>query len=227
VDITPVGGTDTVVMEGGPHDSILIKLNTQPPAGTNVTLTLYPPMLYIPPPQIGKTSGYFVNDQGGSNQRDNIVIDYTDSILHYRTTFYSTLTALYAPAAIPANLATSTVASDLQKIQQAHWAASKAVVDQMDLWLNGGSLKARFPVLIEPHAPAPNPLPAVNPRQTIIEAVYAHSGGTNLPATTRYAPQAAYNPKSPPTATFDNDIRDRVRWCGYLMSVGAPGLISH
>ncbi|MBL9182873.1 MAG: DUF1800 family protein [Verrucomicrobiaceae bacterium] len=226
VDITPVGGTDTVVMEGGPHDSILIKLNTQPPAGTNVTLTLYPPMLYIPPPQIGKTAGYFTNDQGGSNQRDNIVIDYTDSILHYRSIFYSTLTTLFG-GTIPANLATSTVASDLQKIQQAHWAASKAVVDQMDLWLNGGSLKARFPVLVEPHAPAPSPLPPVNPRQTIIEAVYAHSGGTNLPATTRYAPQAAYNPKTPPTATFDNDIRDRVRWCGYLMSVGAPGLISH
>ena len=226
VDITPVGGTDTVVMEGGQPDSILIKLNTQPPAGTNVTLTLYPPMLYIPPPQIGKTSGYFVNDQGGSNQRDNIVIDYTDSILHYRSTFYSTLTTLFG-GTIPANLATSTVASDLQKVQQAHWAASKAVVDQMDLWLNGGSLKAKFPVLIEPHATPPSPLPPTNPRQTIIEAVYAHSGGTNLPATTRYAPQGTYNPKTPPTATFDNDIRDRVRWCGYLMSVGAPGLISH
>ncbi len=227
IDVTHVGGTDTVITEGGPHDSILIKLNTQPPAGTNVTLTLYPPMLFIPPPQIGKSSGYFVNDQGGSNQRDNIVIDYTDSILHYRSTFYSTLAALYAPAAIPANLATSTVASDLQKVQQAHWAASKAVVDQMDLWLNGGSLKAKFPVLIEPHATPPSPLPPTNPRQTIIEAVYAHSGGTNLPATTRYAAQGTYNPKTPPTDTFNTDIRDRVRWCGYLMSVGAPGLISH
>lgn len=226
IDVTHVGGTDTVITEGGPHDSILIKLNTQPPAGTNVTLTLYPPMLFIPPPQIGKASGYFTNDQGGSNQRDNIVIDYTDSILHYRSTFYSTLTTLFG-GTIPANLATSTVAADLQKIQRAHWAASKAVVDQMDLWLNGGSLKARFPVLVEPHVAPPVPLPPVNPRQTIIEAIYAHSGGSNLPATTRYAAQGTYNAKTPPTDTFNTDIRDRVRWCGYLMSVGAPGLISH
>lgn len=226
VDITPVGGSDTVITEGGAPDSILIKLNTQPPAGTNVTLTLYPPMLYIPPPQIGKASGYFTNDQGGSNQRDNIVIDYTDSILHYRSTFYSTLTTLFG-GTLPANLATSTVASDLQKIQQAHWAASRAVVDQMDLWLTGGSLKARYPVLVEPHATPPSPLPAVNPRQTIIEAVYAHSGTTDLPATKRYAAEGVYNPKTPPTDTFNTDVRDRVRWCGYLMSVGAPGLISH
>ena len=226
IDVTHVGGTDTVITEGGPHDSILIKLNTQPPAGTNVTLTLYPPMLFIPPPQIGKASGYFTNDQGGSNQRDNIVIDYTESILHYRSTFYSTLTTLFG-GTIPSNLATSTVAADLQKIQRAHWAASKAVVDQMDLWLNGGSLKARFPVLVEPHVAPPVPLPPVNPRQTIIEAIYAHSGGSNLPATTRYAVQGTYNAKTPPTDTFNTDIRDRVRWCGYLMSVGAPGLISH
>ena len=226
IDVTHVGGTDTVITEGGPHDSILIKLNTQPPAGTNVTLTLYPPMLFIPPPQIGKASGYFTNDQGGSNQRDNIVIDYTESILHDRSTYYSTLTTLFG-GTIPSNLATSTVAADLQKIQRAHWAASKAVVDQMDLWLNGGSLKARFPVLVEPHVAPPVPLPPVNPRQTIIEAIYAHSGGSNLPATTRYAVQGTYNAKTPPTDTFTTDIRDRVRWCGYLMSVGAPGLISH
>ena len=78
-----------------------------------------------------------------------------------------------------------------------------------------------------PSLTPPVPLPTTNPRQSIIEAVYAHSGGTNLPATTRYAPQGAYNPKTPPTDTFNTDIRDRVRWCGYLMSVGAPGLISH
>ena len=226
VDVTHVGGTDTVITEGGAPDSILIKLNTQPPPGTNVTLTLYPPMVFIPPPQIGKSNGYFNNDQGGSNQRDNIVIDYTESILHYRSTFYSTLTTLFG-GTIPANLATSTVAADLQKVQRAHWAASKAVVDQMDLWFNGGSMKAKFPILVEPHATAPSPLPPVNARQAIIEAIYAHSGGTNLPATTRYTAAGTYNAKTPPTDTFNTDIRDRVRWCGYLMTVGAPGLISH
>jgi len=226
VDVTHVGGTDTVITEGGAPDSILIKLNTQPPPGTNVTLTLYPPMVFIPPPQIGKSNGYFTNDQGGSNQRDNIVIDYTESILHYRSTFYSTLTTLFG-GTMPANLATSTVAADLQKVQRAHWAASKAVVDQMDLWFNGGSMKAKFPILVEPHATPPSPLPTINARQAIIEAIYAHSGGTNLPATTRYTAAGTYNAKTPPTDTFNTDIRDRVRWCGYLMTVGAPGLISH
>ena len=226
IDITHVGGTDTVITEGGAPDSILIKLNTQPPPGTNVTLTLYPPMVFIPPPQIGKSNGYFNNDQGGSNQRDNIVIDYTESILKYRSTYYSTLTTLFG-GTIPANLATSTVASDLQKIQQAHWAASKAVVDQMDLWFNGGSMKAKNPVLVEPHATAPVPTPPTNARQAIIEAIYAHSGGTDLPATKRYTAEGTYNAQTPPTDTFNTDVRDRVRWCGYLMTVGAPGLISH
>lgn len=226
IDITPVGGTDTVITEGGAPDSILIKLNTQPPPGTNVTLTLYPPMVFIPPPQIGKSNGYFTNDQGGSQQRDNIVIDYTESILKYRSTFYSTLTTLFG-GTIPANLATSTVAADLQKVQRAHWAASKAVVDQMDLWFNGGSMKAKFPILTEPHATPPVPAPPTNARQAIIEAIYAHSGGTDLPATKRYTAEGTYNAKTPPTDTFNTDIRDRVRWCGYLMTVGAPGLISH
>lgn len=131
IDITPVGGTDTVITEGGAPDSILIKLNTQPPPGTNVTLTLYPPMVFIPPPQIGKSNGYFTNDQGGSQQRDNIVIDYTESILHYRSTFYSThsprsLAAPFRPISPPAS-------PNTQKVQRAHWAASKAVVDQIDL----------------------------------------------------------------------------------------------
>ena len=230
IDVTPVGGTDTVITEGGSPDSIVIKLNTQPPPGTNVTLALYPPMLFIPPPQIGKTAGYFTNETisgGGSTQRDNIVIDYTESILHYRSTFYSTLVALYAPSAIPSSLATAPTADDNTKLQKAHWAASKAVVDQMDLWLNGGSMKARFPVLVEPHVSPPSPLPPPNARQTIIEAIYAHSGGADLPATKRYTAQGTYNAKTPPTDTFNTDIRDRVRWCGYLMSVGAPGLISH
>jgi benzoate membrane transport protein len=45
--------------------------------------------------------------------------------------------------------------------------------------------------------------------------------------TKRYTAAGTYNAKTPPTDTFNTDIRDRVRWCGYLMTVGAPGLISH
>ncbi len=167
IDVTHIGGTNTVITEGGAPDSILIKLNTQPPPGTNATITLYPPMVFIPPPLIGKTSGYFANDQGTSNQRDNIVIDYTESILQYRSTFYTTLAGLYAPAPIPATLATTVTTADGIKLQKAHWAASKAVVDQMDLWFNGGSMKAKNPVLVEPHATAPIPLPPINAKPSL------------------------------------------------------------
>jgi hypothetical protein len=70
-------------------------------------------------------------------------------------------------------------------------------------------------------------LPPVNPRQTLIEAIFAHSGGASLPATTRYETEIVFNPKSPSTTTFANDVRDRVRWAGYLMTVSAPGFMQH
>ncbi|MBL9115743.1 MAG: DUF1800 family protein [Verrucomicrobiaceae bacterium] len=218
VDVSHTDGSTTIT-EGGSPDTLVFKL-TQPPApGTSVTITLFPPAYYVPPPQLGKSNGYFNNDQGGSNQRDNIVIDYTESILKYREVFYAHLNNVYG-GTIPAS-------PSALNLQNAHWTASKAIVDQMDLWFNGGSLKARHPVLIEPNQPPPAPLPAVNPRQAIIEAVYAHSGGANLPAATRYEAQIPFNPKAPSTTTFANDVRDRVRWCGYLMTVTAPGLVSH
>ena len=219
LDVSHAGAdtTSTVISEGGTNDSIIFRL-TQPPApGTSVTITLYPPAFYVPPPQHGKTAGYFVNDLGGTNQRDNIVIDYTESILKYRQVFYGSLDAHYG-GAVPAEPEPSVT-------QKAHWDASVAVIDQMDLWFNGGALKARHPLIYGPNFIGP--VPPTNPRQAIIEAIYAHSGGANLPSTTRYEQEITFNPKSPSTTTFANEVRDRVRWAGYLMSVGAPGLISH
>lgn len=222
IDVSHAGtdSTSTVVQEGGANDSIVIRLNQPPAAGTSVTITLHPPTYYIPVPQHGKVAGYFNSDQGGSNERDNIIIDYTESILLYRRTFYSKLAAEYG-GTIPAT------PTDNVRIQNAHWAATKAVIDKMDLWFSSGSLKARYPVLIEPNKPAPNPLPAFNPRQAVMDATYRFSGGAGSPATTRYLAEAPFNPKSPPSGTFDNDIRDRCRWAGYLMTVGAPAFVSH
>jgi hypothetical protein len=212
-------GTSTVVTEGGSSDTILIKANKPLTGSETVTITLYPPSIYVPPPLHGKTAGYFTNDLGGNNNRDNIVIDYTESILHYRQTFYDSLHDAHG-GSIPSSPSNTTV-------QNAHWAASRAVIDQMDLWFCGGSLKARNPVLREPNQPPPFPLPPINPRQTIIEAIYAHNGGSNLPATTRYEAEIPFDPKAPSTTTFATEVRDRVRWAGYLMTVAAPGLISH
>lgn len=226
IDIAHTGGS-TIINEGSTTgDSVIIRLNTQPAAGTSVTLSLYPPAFYVPPPQIGKTNGYFVNDQGTSNQKDNIVIDYSESIQLYRDTFYSNLRAAYG-GVIPNPFPTTPSATDNTRVQNAHWAATKVMIDKMDLWFSGGSMKARNPVLIEPNQPAPVPLPSINARQAIMEAIYVHSGGNSLTATTRYTPEVTFNPKSPPTDTFANDVRDRCRWAGYLMTVGAPGLVTH
>jgi hypothetical protein len=226
IDISHTSGS-TVITEGSTTgDSVIIRLNTQPAVGTSVTLSLYPPAFYVPPPQIGKTNGYFVNDQGTSNQKDNIVIDYSESIQLYRNTFYSNLRAAYG-GVIPSPFPTTPTATDNLRVQNAHWAATKVMIDKMDLWFSGGSMKARFPVLIEPNQPVPVPRPPINARQAIMEAIYVHSGGNSLTATTRYSPEVTFNPKSPPTDTFANDVRDRCRWAGYLMTVGASGLVSH
>jgi hypothetical protein len=228
IDVSHAGAdsSNTVVTEGGVNDAILIKLNTQPEPGTSVTITLYPPAYFVPPPQIAKTQSYFINDQGSSNERDNIVIDYSESIQLYRDTFYSNLRAAYG-GVIPSPFPTTPSAADNIRLQNAHWAATKAIIDKMDIWFSGGGMKARNPILIEPNQPLPVPRPQSNPRQAIMDAIYAHSGGSNLPATTRYTPEVTFNPKSPPTDTFANDVRDRCRWAGYLMTVGAPGLVSH
>ena len=221
LDISHAGAdaSSTIIQEGGTNDAVIVRLNQAPPAGTSVTITLYPPSFYVPPPQYAKDAGYFVNDLGSSNQKDNIVIDYTESILKYREVFYATLRQAHG-GTIPATPAAI-------EVQKAHWAASKAIIDQMDLWFCGGALKAKHPILVEPHQPPPAPLPPVNPRQTIIEAIFAHSGGASLPATTRYETEIVFNPKAPSTTTFANDVRDRIRWAGYLMTVSAPGFMQH
>jgi hypothetical protein len=178
-------------------------------------------MYFIPPAPYSKQWGYFTSDLSGSNQqRDRIVLDYTEINLLYRSTFYGYLTTVYG-SSIP------NPPSDTE-LQNAHWAASKAIIDKLDLWFNGGSLKARFPTLKEPNqAPPGNPEDAVHPRQVMIEAVYYINGGTNNPGTTRYLPSVTFDPKVPPVGTFHDEIRDRCRWAGYLMTTVMNGFVAH
>ena len=117
-------------------------------------------------------------------------------------------------------------------LQNAHWAASKAIVDKMDLWWCQGRLKAKFPDdthLIEPNdlTPLADPLLARNPRQVILDCIYQINGGANSLGTTRYLPEVTYDPKIPPVGTFHDEIRDRARWAGYLMTTAMPGFVSH
>lgn len=217
--VTQTGGTTSVV-EGGAVDTITIALSSLPTA--NVTVTLVPPMYIVPVPPHAKKWGYYTTDLSGSNQnKERVVLDYTEWNQLYRTTFYASLATAYGGSGnIPAQ------PSDVN-IQNAHWAATKALVDKGDLWFTGGSLKARFPVLVEPNQPAPVPMPALNPRQALLDAIYNLNGGTINASTIRYLPEITYVPNSPPSGTFHDEIRDRVRWTGYLMSTVMNGFVSH
>ncbi|GEP44642.1 DUF1800 family protein [Brevifollis gellanilyticus] len=227
ITVTESGGSTTITEGNNTGDTIQIKLNTQPAPGEVVTITLHPPTYLVPVPQHGMAVGYFTNDYGGSSERDNIVFDYTESIVLYRDTFYNSLTAAFG-GTIPVNLATSTVPADIAKIQNAHWAASKITVDKLDLWFSNGSMKANWPVLVEPNVAPPTPLPAFNPRQAIIDAVYRHNGGTNSPSTTRYMVVSPFNAQNPRgSTTLDNEICDRIRWAAYMCTVGSTAFASH
>ncbi|MBL9114121.1 MAG: DUF1800 family protein [Verrucomicrobiaceae bacterium] len=219
--VNQTGGT-TVLTEGpnsSGWDTFTLALS-QPPTGT-VTISLIPPMYYIPPAPYSKQYGYYTSDLSGSNQqRDRVVLDYTEINLLYRSTFYGYLTSVYG-SNIP-NPPTDA------ECQSAHWAAAKAVVDKLDLWFNGGSLKARYPVLKEPNqAPPTNPEDALHPRQVILEAIFYHNGASNNPSTTRYMPEIVFDPKVPPVGTFHDEIRDRCRWAGYLMTTVMNGFVAH
>lgn len=213
--ITETSGS-TVITEGGSTDSISIKLSQAPAAGSTISVTIHPQAVPAIMAPVAKQFGYYANDLPGSNQqKDRIVLDYTELILLYRSTFYSSLSTANGGVVPPAP-------ATLQ-VQAAHWAAATAVVDKLDLLWGGGTLKARFPILIEPNVAPPVPLPATNPRQVIIESMYNYSG---LASTTRFIAQGVYIPNNPPTDTFHTEIRDRCRSVAYLMSVNPGATVS-
>jgi len=218
--VTHTGG-NTTVTEGNSTDTFTIRLSQIPTGGNNVNITLVPPVYIIPTPPYAKQFGYYTSDLGGSNQqRERVVMDFAEIIHLYRDTFYDTLETVYGTGNIPASPADA-------ELQKAHWAASKALIDKLDLWWCGGSLKARYPVLIEPNQPLPDPLPAANPRQVLLDCIYILSGGNNNLSTTRYEPEIVFNPKLPPNTTFANEVRDRARWAAYLMSTVMPAFVAH
>ncbi len=218
--ITHTAGA-TVVTEGNNTDTFTIRLNQAPTGAGNVTITLVPPLTILPVPPYAKQVGYYTSDLGGSNQnRERVVLDFAETIQLYRDTFYAHLTSVYGSGGIPPQPA------DVD-LQNAHWNATKALIDKLDIWFCGGSLKARNPVLIEPNMAAPVPLPGPNPRQVIMDCIYMQSGGNNNLSTTRYEPEVVFDPKNPPNTTFANEVRDRARWAAYLMSTVMPGFVQH
>ncbi len=199
------------VTEGGATATYTVRLSSAPTA--NVTVSVTPQALPLRMPAFARIAGYFASDLPGSNnQRDRIVMDYTSIIELYRTTFYASISA--------ANGGNVPSSPSPTHIQNAHWAATKAIVDSMDLLWCGGSMKAACPVLIEPNLPAPNPLPVRNTRQTLMEGIY------NGYSITRFAPSIAiYDPKNPPTDAFHTEIRDRARIAAYLVNLSNFGQV--
>jgi hypothetical protein len=115
-------------------------------------------------PQYGVDKGYFsantfdpaaAGTQPGDvyNQKDNLVVNWDALVNIYTNAYTASLTAQYAPVAIPA------IPGTTQK-QVAHGEAVKATMDQCDLLLTGGYLKAKF-----------GSLSTMNPRKTIIDEV--------------------------------------------------------
>lgn len=212
---------NTTVTEGDNTDTFTIQLNQAPTGSNNVSVTLVPPVYIIPTPPYARQVGYYTSNLSGSNQqRERVVIDFAETIQLYRNVFYENLEGIYGTGAIPSSPADG-------DLQNAHWAACKALIDKLDLWFAGGSLKARNPVLIEPNQAPPVPLPAPNPRQSILDAIYYLNGGNNNLSTTRYEPEITFDPKNPPNTTFANEVRDRARWSSYLMSTVMPSFVSH
>lgn len=161
-------------------DTYTIRLGSQPTA--NVTVTVTPERHPRPMSNWAKTMGYYGGDLGGSNQqKDRLIFDYTELISLYNTA--------YTAAGGNANAAAS------------HFAGTLAVVDKLDLYLCGGSLKARTPSLAL--ADLTNAT-VVNARKSITQGVYRGYSITRL---------------STDTTNYNNEVRDRCRIAAYLISI--------
>lgn len=82
-----------------------------------------------------------------------------------------------------------------------HFAATVAVVNKLDLYFCGGRLKAQWPDLTLADLSNSE---VINPRKSIINGVYRGYSTTRL---------------STDTSNFNNEMRDRCRIAGYLVSI--------
>lgn len=203
-------GGNTSVTEGSPNstsanhvlpsgnlDTYTIVLNSQPTA--DVTVSVAPVVEPARMSNWAKLNGYFAGDMNNNNSdqhKDNIILNYDDLITLYQDTF----------AAMPGISGTP---SNTQK-QNAHFAATVAVVDHLDLLLATGQLKAGWPTLARGDL-TNNAI--VNPRKSIIAAVY------NGYSTTR-------GNKASDEPGFTNEVRARVRIAAYLTSLSPQSIIS-
>ena len=119
-------------------------------AGTNPT-----GVGYFSAAAFDTSSGGTENSGTINNQLDNILPEYVGLTTLYTNTYNQTLVTLYSPNPVPVSPGTI-------QMNQAHDAAALAVLDQCDLLLSAGFLKAKFGSL-----PAATP----SPRKSIIDNV--------------------------------------------------------
>jgi hypothetical protein len=183
--ITPAS---TTVSEGGVA-TYTVALSGAPTAP--VTVTIITQKHARPNGYLAQQFGYFAGDgatSGGLNQqRDNILCDWSELVTLYTNAYQ---TAKGAATETTTNAPTF------------HLAATKALIDQLDLWWCGGRLKAKWP----------DGTPPSNPRQPIIDAVYNSYSQTRL---------------STDSTNFANEARDRVRWAAYLVGISPAAISAH
>jgi uncharacterized protein (DUF1800 family) len=127
-----------------------------------------------------------------NNQLDNLIPKWDELIALYTTTYTTVLTAQYAPNPVPAT-------PGVTQKQAAHAEATKAIVDQCDILMSAGYLKAKFGSSV-----------TANPRQAIID-------GVNLIAVNNRHTTDAVN--------FANDARTRARNALYLVASTPQALV--
>lgn len=197
-EVSPTGTASNPTIPAGNVDSYTIRLNSAP--SQNVTITVTPRLHPARMSNWAKLNGYYVGDTNSTNsdqQRDNVVLDYSEFITIYNDVF-------------SASPGISGTPSNAQK-QQAHFDATAAVVDKLDLYMAGGQLKAKGGPLVLGDLSSFSPTDA--PRKSIIAGVY------NGYSTTR-------GNKASDEPSYSNEVRNRVRIAAYLVSLSPPSFIS-
>lgn len=187
----------TVVTEGSTTDSYTVALSRAPTA--TVTISVAPEMHARPMADHAKLQGYFSSDAPQSNdQKDRVIFDYSDLIAIYNSVY----------AASP-GISLGANSTNAQR-QAAHFAATVAVVDKLDLMWCGGQLKRQFPVIA---AGDINNRNLVHPRKSIIGATYHAYSTTRVNA-------------GADAASYGSEVRRRVQIAAYLTSLTPQSFVS-
>ena len=196
-EISPSGTSSNPTIPAGNVDSYTIRLSSQPSASVSIIVT--PQRHPARMSNWAKLNGYFSGDTNANNSdqnKDNVILNYDSIIGLYDATFAASPGISGSP-------------SNAQK-QDAHFAATAAVVDKLDLLMAGGQLKATGGPLVRADL---NDDLIVNARKSIIQAVF------NGYSTTR-------GNSGGDLGSYTSEVRNRCRIAAYLVSLSPASFIS-